>query len=163
MYDRVLVATDGGDGAETVLEHALAIASNHDAAIYGLYVVDRRVYASAFDEGPSDRKEALREAGERALEDVRAAAGRAGLDATTEIRDGDPTKVVAAYADEVDADLVVVGSHGKSPREKVQGLGSVSEALVKSTERPVLVVGVEGDDGPGAAADEDEGDEGEAE
>ncbi|MFC7166801.1 universal stress protein [Halospeciosus flavus] len=86
---------------------------------------------------------------------MKARAAERGLDATTAVRDGDPTKVVPAYADEVDADLLVVGSHGKTPREKVQGLGSVSEAVVKSTDRAVLVVGV----GSGRGADRDAGEE----
>lgn len=141
MYDRILVATDGDDRSSVVLDHALAIAADHDATIYGLYVVDRRVYASAFDEGPSERKAELREAGERAVADVERRANDRGLAVETEIRDGDPETVVAKYADEIDADLVVVGSHGKTPREKVQGLGSVSEATVKATTRSVLVVG----------------------
>ncbi len=155
MYDRVLVAIDGDEGSETVLDHALTIAENHGAEIYALYVVDRRVYASAFDEGPSSRKDELREEGEDAVGTVKARAAERGLDATTAVRDGDPTKVVPAYADEVDADLLVVGSHGKTPREKVQGLGSVSEAVVKSTDRAVLVVGV----GSGRGADRDAGEE----
>jgi nucleotide-binding universal stress UspA family protein len=146
MYDSVLVATDGDERSEDVLAHALSIAADNDATLHGLYVVDRRVYSVAFDDGPSEKKAELREAGEAALARVREAAGEAGVAVETDLREGDPERVVSAFADEIDVDLVVVGSHGKSPKEKVQGLGSVSEATVKSTTRPVLVVGITDDE-----------------
>lgn len=142
MYDSVLVATDGDERSADVLEHAISIAEDNDATLYGLYVVDRRVYSVAFDDGPSEKKAELREVGKTALADVEAAARDRGVEVETELREGDPERVVAAYADEVDVDLIVVGSHGKTPREKVQGLGSVSEATVKQTHRPILVVGI---------------------
>lgn len=145
MYDRVLVATDGDESSDVVLEHALSIAADNDATLHGLFVVDRRVYSVAFDDGPSEKKTELREVGKAALADVEAAADDAGVDVETELREGDPERVVAAYGDEIEADLIVVGSHGKSPKEKVQGLGSVSEAVVKSTSRPTLVVGITAD------------------
>lgn len=146
MYDSVLVATDGDERSEDVLEHALAIAADNDATLHGLYVVDRRVYSVAFDDGPTEKKAELRAAGEDALARVETAAEERGVSVDVAIRDGDPERLVADYADEIDADLIVVGSHGKSPKEKVQGLGSVSEATVKATTRPILVVGIDGDD-----------------
>lgn len=142
MYDSVMVATDGDERSDDVLEHAISIAADNDATLYGLFVVDRRVYSVAFDDGPSEKKAELREVGKTALADVEAAAEEAGVPVETAIREGDPERLVADYADEIEADLVVVGSHGKTPKEKVQGLGSVSEATVKSTTRPILVVGI---------------------
>lgn len=142
MYDSVMVATDGDERSDDVLEHAISIAADNDATLYGLFVVDRRVYSVAFDDGPSEKKAELREVGKTALADVEAAAEEAGVPVETAIREGDPERLVADYATEIEADLVVVGSHGKTPKEKVQGLGSVSEATVKSTTRPILVVGI---------------------
>ena len=145
MYDSVLVATDGDERSDDVLAHALSIAEDNDATLHGLFVVDRRVYSVAFDDGPSEKKSELREVGKAALADVEATANERGVPVETHLEDGDPERVVAAVADDLGVDLVVVGSHGKTPREKVQGLGSVSEATVKSTARPVLVVGITDD------------------
>jgi nucleotide-binding universal stress UspA family protein len=61
------------------------------------------------------------------------------LTVETLIREGNPEREIRGVADDIEADLVVMGSHGKSPREKVEGLGSVSEAVVTKSERPVLV------------------------
>jgi len=47
MYDDILVPTDGSDGTERTLEHAVEIARNHGARLHALSVVDRRVYLEA--------------------------------------------------------------------------------------------------------------------
>jgi nucleotide-binding universal stress UspA family protein len=62
-----------------------------------------------------------------------------GLEARTELRTGDPAKQIVGYADSIDADLIVVGSHGHGT---VSGalLGSVSRGVLRRTRRPVLVV-----------------------
>ncbi|WP_394327723.1 universal stress protein [Natronobacterium haloterrestre] len=40
MYDRILVSIDGSDSATVALDHALEIASDHDAPVTHLYVAD---------------------------------------------------------------------------------------------------------------------------
>ena len=44
------------------------------------------------------------------------------------------------YAAEEGVDLVAIASHGKSPKEKLTSLGSVSERVVDGAMAPVLVV-----------------------
>ena len=139
MYDRILVATDGSEGTDEVVEHAVAIGGPADATITALYVVDTRVVKSTTDRDPDDVRTELEESGEAALETAVERGESAGLTVEPTIREGNPEREIRAVADEIDADLVVMGSHGKSPREKVEGLGSVSEAVVTKSERPVLV------------------------
>lgn len=139
MYDRILVATDGSEGTDEVLEHAIAIGGPSDATITALYVVDSRVVRSATDREPDDVRSELEAKGETALETAVDRGDSAGLTVETTIREGNPEREIRAVSDEIEADLVVMGNHGKSPREKVEGLGSVSEAVVTKSERPVLV------------------------
>ena len=40
MYDRILLPTDGSDGTEQALSHAVEIAEGRDATIHALSVVD---------------------------------------------------------------------------------------------------------------------------
>lgn len=138
MYDTILVPTDGSDGTEAVLDHAMAIAAPHGASVTALYVVDTRVVRSS-DDDPASVRADLESAGAEALEAASARGEAAGVDVTGLIQEGTPSREIRTVAEDVDADLVVMGSHGKTPREKVQGLGSVSESVVNNADRPVLV------------------------
>ncbi|UWG47768.1 Nucleotide-binding protein, UspA family [Halanaeroarchaeum sp. HSR-CO] len=139
MYERILVATDGSQGTEAVLDHAIAIADPYDARVTTLYVVDTRVVRSANDSDPDEVRAELESAGDSALESATERLENAGVSNETMKRDGNPEREIRTVADEIDADLLVLGSHGKSPREKVAGLGSVSESVVTNAERPVMV------------------------
>jgi nucleotide-binding universal stress UspA family protein len=140
MYDDVLVPTDGSEAVETALRHGLRIAENEGATVHGLYVVDKRITDAADVETRPDVEATLREEGERALDELADAADRKGLPAVTDRRTGTPYKEILEYADAESVDLVVIGSHGKSPREKLTSLGSVSERVVDGAATPVLVV-----------------------
>ncbi|MBN2021399.1 MAG: universal stress protein [Pirellulales bacterium] len=52
---------------------------------------------------------------------------------------GDPGHEVVAYAEEVDAGLIVVASHGKSALRRLL-LGSVAERIVRLAHCPVLML-----------------------
>jgi nucleotide-binding universal stress UspA family protein len=59
--------------------------------------------------------------------------------ADTEVFFGDTVEAILAAADDVGADLIVVGSNDKGFLQRLFS-GSVSEGLVRSSTRPVLVV-----------------------
>ncbi|APW98963.1 universal stress protein [Halobiforma lacisalsi AJ5] len=139
MYDDVLIPTDGSDTVAETLSHALPIAADNDATVHALYVVDSRITAAASD-GDADVESTLESEGEAAITEVQDRAANAGLDAVGEIRKGTPAKTILEYADEQGIDLIVIGTRGKSPREKVVSMGSVSERVVDSASVPVFVV-----------------------
>lgn len=56
-----------------------------------------------------------------------------------DVRLGDPGQVVADLAEELDADLIVVGSHGRTGLTRLV-LGSVAERVTRLAHCPVLVV-----------------------
>lgn len=140
MYDDVLVPTDGSDTVSETLDHALPIASDNDATVHALYVVDSRITAAAADADATELGASLEAEGEEAVADVEARAAAADLDSVGEIRSGTPAKTILEYADEQGIDLIVIGTRGKSPREKVTSLGSVSERVVDNASVPVFVV-----------------------
>ncbi|MDL5361049.1 universal stress protein [Halalkalicoccus sp. NIPERK01] len=139
MYDSVLIPTDGSEMVDTTLEHGLRIARDHDATVHALYVVDSRV-ARAAEDAREAVEASLRSDGEEAVEHVLARAEEAGLEAVGEIRTGTPQKEIVEYAEEEGIDLIAIGTHGKSPREKLLSMGSVTERVVDSASVPVLVV-----------------------
>ena len=143
MYDNVLVATDGSSGTTETLAHAVSIARDNDAVLHGLYVVDRRLFLAAEKDTQDDVRQSLTEEGEVALDDIEVGAAEAGLTVETQMKDGIPHKAITDYAEEADVDLVVMGTHGRTGRDRVANLGSVTERVVESSPVPVLVVHID--------------------
>jgi len=140
IYERILVPTDGSAATEATLSHALSIAADHDAEVHALSVVDTRITRSAPDEGRDGVERALVEEATSAVDRVEREAADTGLRTETELRRGRPDREILTYAEEEGIDLIVIGAHGKSPREKLATMGSVSERVVDGAGCPVLVV-----------------------
>jgi nucleotide-binding universal stress UspA family protein len=101
-----------------------------------VFVYVRRGPSSALGEPHYQRRlDAEMRAGQRALEDALAVAERAGVRATGEQLAGRPGPRVVEFARLRGARLVVLGSRRRR-------LGrSVSRNIIRSADRPVLVVG----------------------
>jgi nucleotide-binding universal stress UspA family protein len=145
MYDAILVPTDGSTGTARTLDHALSIAADNEATLYVLYVLDNRQYRAAAPETKEEVIGSLREEGERALEDAAVRARDAGVEVVTELRQGIPHKDIIEYADEADIDLIAMGTHGRTARDRIATLGSVTQRVVQNADRPVLVVNIGGE------------------
>lgn len=142
-YDTVLLTTDGSKGSHETIDHAVSLARDNEATLHVLYVVDRRRYLAADKETQDGVIQSLEEEGEHAIDDAAVTAEEAGLDVVTEMRDGIPHKTILDYGEEVGADVVTMGTHGRTGRDRVANLGSVTERVVKSAEMPVLVVHID--------------------
>lgn len=140
MYQDILVPTDGTAGTETALDHALTMASIDGGRIHVLSVADKRVYLSASKDEQDEVLATLRQESEQAVDDASAYVTEQDAEVVSEVRVGIPYREILRYADEQDIDLVVIGTHGRHGRDKLVNLGSVTERVVSSTERPVFVV-----------------------
>jgi nucleotide-binding universal stress UspA family protein len=145
MYDDILVPTDGSAGTDDALTHALEVAAGRGARLHALSVVDRRVYLSADRDQQDAILESLTESAEEAVTAVRDRATETGVETTTAVRDGVPHSEILRYADEEGVDLIVIGTHGRTGRDKLVNMGSVTERVVENAAQPVLVVNI-GDD-----------------
>jgi nucleotide-binding universal stress UspA family protein len=143
MYDDILVPTDGSAGTATVLSHALSIASDQDATVHGLYVLDRRRYTAAPDGHTEEIIAELEAEGEAALAELAEIASDDGIEAVIEQRDGVPHNVIVEYADEHGIDLIVMGTHGRTGPDRLANLGSTTDRVLKTGDVPVLVVDIE--------------------
>ena len=142
MYDTVLLPTDGSDGATEALDHAVGAAEAYGASLHVISVVDRRVVLAAdADEKESVRAELTDEA-TTAVEDLAGRAREAGVEAATATPEGVPHREILAYAGEHDVDLLVLGTHGRTGKEKRLDLGSTTERVVRAADRPLLVVDI---------------------
>jgi nucleotide-binding universal stress UspA family protein len=139
MFQKVLIPTDGSSGSSSVVEQGIEIASNHDAAVHALYVVDTRAFLTLETDLRADTEAQLREQGEAAVQEIVDAAREAGLDATAAIREGSPADEIVDYVRSRGVDLVVMGSHAETDYEHNM-LGSVSATVVQESPVSVLTV-----------------------
>jgi nucleotide-binding universal stress UspA family protein len=140
MYDTILLPTDGSDAAENAAAHAIDIARRYDATIHTVYVVDTSMGVSLGTGEPLRSK--LEQEGDAAIQRIEELVTEAGLDVTGEKRDGSPHEEILAAARESEADLVVMGTHGRTGLDRYL-LGSVTERVVRSADVPVLTVSME--------------------
>jgi nucleotide-binding universal stress UspA family protein len=137
-YRRILIGTDGSKCSANAAEHAVYLASEVGAWLYALYSVnvERAFHAGVhFGEAVAD----LERSGKEATAAVKAMAGAAGVECEEILASGRPHRALIQVSDEVDADLIVVGSTGMTSLERAL-IGSESEALMRHSKRPVLLV-----------------------
>ncbi|MFW5896384.1 MAG: universal stress protein [archaeon] len=145
MYDRILLPTDGSAGTRTTIDHAIALAQDNDATVYVLYVVDRRLSLAASKDAESDVMESLERDGKRAVERVGNLLEEADVEYETAIREAVPHRGILSHAREKDVDVIVMGTHGKTGRDRLGNIGSVTQRVLDSEQWPVLVINVDGD------------------
>jgi nucleotide-binding universal stress UspA family protein len=135
MAGDLLVGYDGTAGAKAAAAEALTLASGLGTKV---------IFAFAYWVNPgggeiSDMLAALRELGQRHLDEALATAETAGVPARGELVEDAPSVGLVALADEHDAHMIVVGSYGETPLKGAL-IGSTAHKLLHLSERPVLVV-----------------------
>lgn len=139
-FRRILVATDFAESAERALACAVQLARRHGAELILLHVY---MDLPAYPEITAGQVEAIYEEQrawiEAALERRARAARGEGLLARAVMRTGPAASTIAETAKDENADLLVVGTHGRSGLDRLI-LGSVAERVVRLATCPVLVV-----------------------
>ena len=139
MFKEILIPTDGSEGAQRGIEHALDIGEKYGARIHTLYVVDDRIYTTPALSGDELFIEELQDGGEAACAEVVEAAGERGLDATAKCVRGSPHREILDYARDHGIDLIVMGKHGASDHRH-HHIGSCTDRVVRLSDVPVLPV-----------------------
>lgn len=139
---RIVAPTDFSPGAEPALQWAMHLAKALRAEVTIMHVMDLSLAAAA---GLPTQMAAMPAYGDL-LEHVRretkqemAALAKRYPDATTIIREGPPRSVILEVAKEIGADLIVMGTHGRTGLAHVF-FGSVAEHVVRHSPVPVLTV-----------------------
>lgn len=143
MYERILVATDFSDSADEALRQAARLAERDGAklalchAMPELQPVDmlfpQRTTITSMEAADLERR-----AAEALVERATAVIGRAADGLSTFVERGTDYAAVVERAEAWRADLVVVGSHGRTGLKRAL-LGSVAERVVRYAQGPVLV------------------------
>lgn len=136
----VLCATDFSPTAELALAHAAALARRHGAKLLLVHVIEPWPTTPYPPITVADEAEqSLREAAATRLEALTAPLLRAGLDATARVLVGGPGHETIELARSSAADVIVVGTHGRSGIAHVV-YGSTAEYIVRRSPVPVLTV-----------------------
>jgi nucleotide-binding universal stress UspA family protein len=143
MYDDILLPTDGSSGTVDALDHAITVASDQDARIHVVYVLDKRLYTAASVESKGEIRQSLEEEATVALDDAQVRIEDEGIECVTVSEEGIPYTTIVDYAESEDIDLVVMGSRGQAGPDRMVNLGSTTERVLKNASMPVLVVDIE--------------------
>lgn len=125
---RILLATDGSEFSHAAGETALAVAKQCGLPVTVVSATTR----SHSDERKAEAKNSV----DRKVAMMR----EAGIQCTGVVAEGRPDEVVIETTAKEEADLIIVGSHGRSGLLEKVLIGSVSERVLGDASCPVLVV-----------------------
>ncbi len=147
MYARIVIAVDGSDIGERALEHGLRLAKAVGSPVTIVHVTESTAVMGAgyatvagtiVDPVP-ELVAAMVEAGRGILRDAEAKARALGVEAEcVHVRDTYPADGIVHTADEVGAELIVMGSHGRRGLTRLL-LGSQANHVLTHAKVPVLV------------------------
>ncbi len=140
MFHSILVAIDGSRASEGALEMAVHEAQTWKASLHIAYIVETGLFASVpLDNTVEVMYSMLEKEGACALEKAKEKAAEKGVTTAVYTRQGHAGSEILKLAQEVRADLIIMGSHGKSEVDRLL-LGSVSSFVVSHS--PVTTMGL---------------------
>ncbi len=130
MLKKILYADSGADNAQDMLKILLDLPAVKNSELSILRVISPKT------------KEQETEASEQAQSKIDSLLEKLGIDSdkvTSQIKEGDPKTTVLSVAEELDADLIIMGSRGLSKLQSILS-NSVSQYVFQLTERSMLLV-----------------------
>ncbi len=133
---------DFTETSDKAFDFAIELAGRFDAHIVAMHAFEIPVIG--FPDGAlvatADIASRIQEAARQGLDAaVSARQGRDGVKIESVLREGQPHEEIAAVADEMHADLIVIGTHGRKGIARAL-LGSVAENVIRTVKRPVLTI-----------------------
>lgn len=141
MYKRILVPLDGSKLSEAVLPHVEEIAKGLNCEIVLLHVVPLPVPVFDTPASPFDHN-LLRDQENEAKRYLKEMCAKLELEearVTYLVREGDVTQVILETAQDQQADLIAMSTHGRSGAMRWL-LGSVTDRIVRNSPIPVLAI-----------------------
>lgn len=145
MFNKILVAVDGSEYSKHTVDTAVDLAKIHNSSVLLLHVIRDWALPKEIEEMISageiteSRLEILQDSGQIILDSAKEKFGAAGIsDVKSEMLEGSPATKIVDYAEENDADLIVLGHRGLSTAREM--LGSVSSKVSNITRISCLIV-----------------------
>jgi nucleotide-binding universal stress UspA family protein len=132
----ILHPTDFSKPSEAALRFACALARDYEARLVILHVVEPPVYYGELGMTvplPTDFHESLQARLSRLVP------ADSGIPVATILVEGSATREILHVAEEQHADLIVLGTHGRTGVARVL-LGSVAESVIRHSHIPVLTL-----------------------
>ena len=143
MFKHILVPVDGSPTSQLAVERAIQLAKAFDSRVSTIFVIDPYPFTGVgtdFAYGQAEYLSAATAEANAAVREAKAAFTEAGITVEASVIESHTAwRGVVHAADSMQADLIVMGSHGRSGLEKLV-LGSVTQAVLSHTKLPVLVV-----------------------
>ncbi|MDO9165462.1 MAG: universal stress protein [Rhodoferax sp.] len=143
MFKHILVPVDGSPTSQLAVEKAIGLAKAFGSRVTAIFVIDPYPFTGVgtdFAYGQAEYLNAATSEANAAIKTTKTAFEGAGVAVETSVIEAHAAwRGVVQAAESVQADLIVMGSHGRSGLEKLV-LGSVTQAVLSHTRLPVLVV-----------------------
>jgi len=143
MYKHILVPVDGSPTSDRALQEALRLARQQSAQLELVHVVeDNRLLDSDSYINYAELQETIRSSGNKILAHAQMVVQLAGMAADIKLLEANGERianVIIAEAKRWPADLIVIGTHGRSGFSRLL-FGSVAEGVVRIAQTPVLLI-----------------------
>ena len=136
----ILACIDGSEQSSKVVDAAVTHARRWDADLHVIHVFQPPGTLYALDMGAALELDVLEEAEREGVwQRVAGTLDESGLDWARIDRRGYPVSEITAVAEEIDADMIVIGSRGRRGITKLV-LGSQAAEVLAGTQLPVMIV-----------------------
>ena len=143
MFKHILVPVDGSETSTKAVVKAVGLAKAFGSVVTVLYVIDPYPFTGVgadFAYGQAQYLSAATAEANQALDEAKKVFEDAGVQVSTLVGEGHAVhEGIGRVLSSVDADLIVMGSHGRRGLEKLM-LGSVTQRVLGVVHVPVLVV-----------------------
>ena len=139
---RVLVPVDFSDYSKNALTYAINFAKHFNAELHLIYVVEPVIYPPDFSMGQIAIPSVDLEMDKRAKEELENLSKKqipSGITTKIVVKTGKPFIEIIETAAEIDADLIIIATHGHSGVEHIL-FGSTAEKVVRKAPCPVLTL-----------------------
>lgn len=138
MYEIIVVGTDGSKKAAEAVKRAFDIAQDHGGSLHAITVVNTTRYTEPALSSSEMVLNELEDRGNKQLKEIRDMGSERNIPVVTKCFHGNPSQEIIKYAQENNADLIVLGSHGHTHPHST--IGSTTNRVLHGTDQEVLVV-----------------------
>ncbi|MDB9516419.1 universal stress protein [Roseofilum reptotaenium CS-1145] len=139
---KIVVALDFSDQTSEILAHAQTFAQIFQSKLWLIHVADPEPEFIGMSTGPQDQRDRLAEIYKNEHHHIQEEAKLLrdqGFETVGLLVQGQTVPALLKEAEKLGADLIIVGSHGRSGLQKFL-LGSVSQEILPKAPCPVLVI-----------------------